>query len=44
MKSIRIFLKSFFVITGVNLLFSYFDFDLLVKDVKKMNRKRKRLF
>lgn len=44
MRSIRVFLKTFFVITGVNLLFNYFDFDLLFKDAKKINRKRKRMF
>ncbi len=44
MKSIRIFLKTFLVITGINLLINYFDLDLFIKDAKKVNRKRKRLF
>lgn len=44
MKSIRVFFKTFFVITGINLLFNYFDLDLFIKDLKKINRKRIRLF
>lgn len=44
MKSFKVFLKTFFVISGLNLLLNYFDFDLLAKDLKHANRRRKRWF